>query len=294
MERQSLPTDGWIVREHCRRNAVNRQLSESYQHHRSRVMNCLIPKTVDTYLTTSKRVINIWGAGNCNDISLDQLHACYGAVHLTDLDDAALAMALQHHSPRTERPAVESHAPIDVTGVVHLLEMWRNRVTTIDSRVLAEQLLDAIHSHSLVAKLPRSHITVSLCLLSQIIDSVAVSIPQDDAHFFPILLAVRDRHLELLVEQTEVGGEVWLITDFVSSQTYPPLERMSDTDLSHAVGSLIATKNFFTGINPSTLPRRFSELPSLTNRLRGVETCPPWCWHLGAKTFAVAAIHAFV
>jgi hypothetical protein len=107
--------------------------------------------------------------------------------------------------------------------------------------------------------------------------------------FFELVSAVRSRHVRLLADLTAPGGRCALVTDIVSSLTYPPLRQTSPEALPGTLQRLIAAGNFFTGLNPAMVRRVFLEDPLCAGLLTDVTITPPWLWDLGPRVYAVFA-----
>ena len=63
------------------------------------------------------------GAGNCNDVLLDQLAQRFGTIHLVDIDGAALDRARARQSPEVRNRLV-LHPGVDLTGLLGQLDAW--------------------------------------------------------------------------------------------------------------------------------------------------------------------------
>jgi hypothetical protein len=128
--------------------------------------------------------------------------------------------------------------------------------------------------------------------LTQIIDSVVTSLDANHPRFRELLLAVRDRHLRLLVELLAPGGLAVLFTDVVSSDTCAELSTVTDAEFPALVARLVSERNFFSGVNPQLLKRWFEQDRSTGSPLAHVQLVPPWRWQVGPRTYAVCAIRA--
>ncbi len=77
-----------------------------------------------------------------------------------------------------------------------------------------------------------------------------------------------------------------LVSDFVSSATFPQLATMSPAQLAAALPQLIEQRNFFTGTNPVAIRDALQALGAAGT----VEIVGPWVWPVGARVFAVCAV----
>ncbi len=87
-------------------------------------------------------------------------------------------------------------------------------------------------------------------------------------------LALRDKHLADLVALAR--DRVVLVTDVVSSATAPSV--LGAGDLEAEMASLVAARNFFTGVNPY----RLEALLEADERLCDVRLHAPWLWRVTA------------
>jgi hypothetical protein len=131
-----------------------------------------------------------------------------------------------------------------------------------------------------------------VCLLSQMVESIGLSLGQQHPRFLQLLTAVRIRHLQTMAELLRPGGRFVLVTDFVSSDTCPALAQTSEAQLPEIARSLIADRNFFTGINPFVLQSLLSNDASLAQQLEQVQLLRPWLWSFPTRVYAVTAIQA--
>jgi hypothetical protein len=105
-----------IEQEHRRRNETTRDRWEAMASHRAQVMGLLAEARGE-----AGRSLSMLGAGNGNDIELAQLVREYERIVLVDLDKQALGRAVERLT-EDERRRVELHAPVDLTGVLPILE----------------------------------------------------------------------------------------------------------------------------------------------------------------------------
>ena len=117
----------------------------------------------------------------------------------------------------------------------------------------------------------------SVCLLTQLTESVALAIGEQHPGFPELMLAVRNRHLRLLVEMAQPGGQICLVTDVVSSASFPGLPTVPPDQLAATLSRLIHQRNFFTGANPFVIHRYFTADPAVCGLLEDVELVTPGC-----------------
>jgi len=273
-----------ILANQKKHNRQSRRSWDLYASHRKRVTDLLCRGA-----TPRPGRLIVLGAGNCNDLDLAQLAGSFSEVHLADLDRAALEFG-RTQQPELNSSQVQLHGDIDVTGVCEDLARWnpQNPPSQEQVALCARRAVSAA-----LPDLPAPFdVAASVCLLTQLTETVALAVGERHPRFVDLMLAVRNRHLRMLVELTKPGGRLCLVTDVVSSVTYPGLAAVPDAHLSGTVSRLIQDRNFFTGANPFVL-HRFLDTDSTTSHLvDNNELIPPWRWDFGPRVYAVCAICA--
>lgn len=134
-------------------------------------------------------------------------------------------------------------------------------------------------------------VVASTCILTQLIDAVYMSLPTGDPRSVELLMAVRDRHLEMILELLNPCGAGVLVTDFVVAEPgheLPPLGELLLTPSSCA--ATMRQQEFFVGADPF-------EIRDYYNRLRGpgpmvdnVRVRGPWRWEVGNRLVGVCGV----
>ena len=230
----------------------------------------------------------VLGAGNCNDLALSQLAQVFTHVDLVDIDEQAITAGITRQGIGTSH--VTAREPVDVTGVAHLMSSWIPEIPAPD-----EQVDDCI-ANAKRAVLPLNasgySVAASIGLLSQLMESITLTLGADHPRFLDLMTCVRGEHLRQLIDLATPGGNVVLITDVVSSRTVPELATADSSDLPALVGRAIAQRNFFTGVNPFVIKRMLETEPPFATRLTDVRLSNPWVWDLGPRLYAVCALTA--
>jgi hypothetical protein len=268
-----------IVRES---NRQSRDAWTQYSGHRARVTGIL------TTSPTSCSSLCILGAGNLNDLRLDQLLRLYAEVHLVDLDVAAVRAGLARQG-LAQSEAIQVHGPIDLSGILDRLP------TDHPEANAAESLRDLLAHHRCVVPGWPFDVTVSAGLLTQLLQSVIdSSLPPRDVA--PVSLALRDKHLADLVRLTRPGGTLLLVTDVVSTTTAPQLLEAAPAELEDRMAELVASRNFFTGTNPYRIVALLEEHDRFRGLVTDVRLLEPWLWRVTADrqhlTCAILARHS--
>lgn len=272
-----------IVAEQVRRNRITRGNWDAGASHRAHVMRLLIGEHAGEQ---SSRLC-ILGAGNCNDLDLAALLSAFDEVHLVDLDPESLAAGVSKQGP-LDTTRIHLHGGVDVTGVADLLALFSPQVSPTD-RKLEFCLQQAVQSPAPGLPGPFD-VVASVCLLTQLIDAVVLTLGEAHPRFLDMITAIRLRHLRLLTELLTPGGRGVLVSDIVSTDTAPQLASVPESQFADTVGRLINAHNFFTGANPAVLQSLFATDPELHVHTTAAQLNLPWPWHLGNRTYAVTAV----
>jgi hypothetical protein len=268
----------WLSQEQLRRNLAADDTWNLYGPHRERVTRWL----QRSHRSTTDRLC-LLGAGNLNDIDVVRLLAEFREIVLVDLDAAALERGLQRQGVLGD-PRIQRIAPVDVTEA--LAEFAKLRLGSVADEELTR-------CQSLLARLPDlSHlglfeVVASVGLLTQLIETVVLSIGEAHPQFWPTVSAMRAQHLRLLLNRTAPGGSAVLVTEVLSSDTCPELLSFEVSDLGVLLQREIAARNFFTGTNPAALRHFVMTDPMLGPEVSNVRLSEPWLWPFLARTYAV-------
>jgi hypothetical protein len=278
-----------IVDELKRRNASSRAAWEPSSGHRAHVTH-LLREAAGALL--APRRLCVLGAGHCNDLALGMLLDAYDEVHLVDLDADSLAAGVARQAP-TQAPLaskrLKSHGCMDVTGCLMQLAQEINPATADPARV--GEWIERIKNLPPFPQPSPFHVVVSLGMLTQIAECALLLVGgPDHPRGNDLLFALRNHHLRKLLEMTRPGGEAILITDVVSSFTFPNLPILDDADLPSALYEQVAMKNFFTGANPYALDSLVRNDPVLKPRVAAVEMLAPWRWNQGNRSLLMSGL----
>jgi hypothetical protein len=228
----------------------------------------------------------VLGAGNCNDLDLPALLGAYRAVHLVDLDGEALAAGVARQG-LAGHPAVRLHEGLDLTGVLGRLSAWSpgSAIPEGELAACAEAPLREVRP-----ALPGPfEVATSVCLLSQLLNGVVRTAGEKHPRFLEALRAVRAGHLRLLADLVAPGGTGALVTDVVSSDSFPALAAAPERLLPALLGQLVRERNFFHGVNPAVLASVFENDPAVAPQVTGLEWALPWLWDFGPRVYLVCA-----
>jgi hypothetical protein len=273
--------------------AVNRTSSAAwaaFAGHRERVMSLLhdalsCSATVQPHEPLDARpTLALLGAGNCNDVDLVDLAGRCQTVHLVDLDGEALRRARDRQPPGVAARLL-LHGGIDLSGGLDRVAGARPPGHGIDPGGLASSALARLQ-----AALPGDlDVVVSACLISQIAQSCRLVLGVEHPRLFEIAEALVSAHLRALVSLARPGGTAVLVTDVVSSETYPLEELADDEPLPRLLDRLEATDNVLTGTQPRFLRRFFTRDPIAAPLVAGPPRVhDPWLWRLSDELTLLA------
>ena len=266
-----------------KRNEENRDLLESFQSHREKVMQLIIETATQLLQDESAKMpsVALLGAGNCLDVDLNRLQERFLTVHLVDVDGDSIAMA----ASESANPAqCELHAPFDIASP--LMSLTRQDFEATNTEAMAAAL-QALSAENIANPIVEADVVVSLCLLSELVETLSGIIGENHTAFPNALKAVRIGHLRRMLNMLRPGGVAILISDVVSSVTAPELADAKESELPDLVQKLVTARNFFSGTNPATVLAELNLLTKTAGGPESVHTIDPWKWQLGERAFAV-------
>jgi hypothetical protein len=230
----------------------------------------------------------VLGAGNCNDLDLQQLLKAFSEVHLVDIDTQAVEHGLQRQEIPQNNSRIKLHGGIDLTGVWGKSERFTPQQPPSEQE--AKELLQAIRDFE-GPQLPAPFdCTASVCLLSQLIEGILLSVGEDHESFIELVQEVRRAHINVLLKLTKPGGTGFLITDFVSSDTVPELRTIPQEGFAEKLAEIIRAGNFFHGLNPFLLGELFKNDSEISPKVQRFRLLKPWPWDFGNRVYAVTGI----
>lgn len=272
----------------CDRNVQTAELGDSFLSHRKMIMQLITATVSDlvggTDATCSSIVL--LGAGNCLDVDLPQLAELFSTIHLVDLDESAVRAAIAASGVSAKQFQV--HAPVDISEPLLSLTS-RDFDASEENREHCIEVLGHLSSENAVLDIPEADVVVSLCLFTQLIDSLCHLIPEGHPAFSNSLKAIRIGHLRRMLNMLRQGGVAVFATDIVSSDTAEELRNATDADIAGIVKQLVNEKNFYSGTNPAMLLTDLNVLSRLPSGPDTVHTTDPWLWNMGDRILAAYA-----
>jgi hypothetical protein len=224
------------------------------------------------------------GAGNANDVDLEDLAAHYREIHLVDVDAEALGRASARTTAARRRQLV-LHAPVDVSGIFDKLERWA--VTPPDAPTLAGAVTTAVDEVGKTLPGPFD-VVVSCCILTQL-QLVLLNVVGDQNPRFDDLRAALNRiQVRSLAGLLAPEGVGLLVTDLTPNNLFPLDDLTPDTDLAALMGHLIGAGSIIYAAHPGLLSAEIRRDPELRQHFAVHFPVGPWIWHNGpAHTFLV-------
>jgi hypothetical protein len=265
-------------------NAASREHWDAFAPHRRRVSALLGADAAHDWPHTRLCVL---GAGNGNDLDLPALLAAHREVHLVDLDPVALAGGAARQAVAGYQ-ALRLHGGVDLTGMLDAIAAWTPH-TSIGPADLAA--LGEWPAGRVGPTLPGPFdVVASTCLLSQLIGTAFKALGPGHPSFGAVLRAVRAGHLRLLARLAGPGGVAVLITDVVSTDTFPALASVPESALPGLLPKLRLEGNYIHGVHPADLLSALRTDPVLSAEVRALEPAEPWRWRLHERGYLVWAL----
>ncbi len=270
-----------LFEEEFRFNQASRPSWESGANHRDKIRGYLTGLAGDR-----EGRLCVLGAGNCNDLDLQQLLQVYSEVHLVDVDQSALDYAVETQAV-SDDPRVFRYVR-DITGAGQKLAGFEATSTSS-----ATDLSELIQQFAQPADLDLPgpfEVVCSTCVLIQLILQAVNAVGDTHPQFEQLLVAIRSQHFQTVVELINDSGAGLVVSDFVSSESAADLKDVPDFQFTQYLSQLLSSRNFFHGVHPGLLYSQLKGNAPLAALVQNVEMLPPWRWDLGARQYAVAAI----
>ncbi|MEP7049060.1 MAG: hypothetical protein ABJB12_01855 [Pseudomonadota bacterium] len=271
-------------RAHAHANELNRGLADSwagYAEHRQQVTALIggLPRGAE---------LCVLGAGNCNDLDLEQISAWFSQIHLADLDGEALERARERQSPAV-RAKLRLHAELDLSGLIEHVDGWGeqfpDRAELGRSAVLAAQ--------SIVRSLGQSFpAVVSTCVLSELVAPFERSWITSRGNWGELLNALNAIHLATLAGATRPGGQGLLLFDTATSKDTPALGAQHGKTSERLAGFIDAALHegsLHLKHSPERLLAQLSS-PGLKPMVSDATVGAPWLWRVGPDTRLVFSL----
>ena len=251
-----------------RGNRDVRDLWECYRGHRQRVTAALLALARGGEGAGGR--LCLLGAGNANDLDLEQLAARFDEIHLVDIDPGALSRATGRQTPAV-RAKLRSHAPVDLSGLYHQLD--RNK------QLASADALVAAGTAEVLRQLPAElDVVASCCVLSQMSWALENLAETAEAPLAVLEQALLRIHLRTLLGLIRPTGTALLVADLVASDTYPLDELAADEDLSALTQKLAGERVAYAVCNPELVRLVIRRDAELASACQPPQLGQPWLW----------------
>ena len=229
---------------------------------------------------TADATLCVLGAGNCFDLDLDALAGRYRAVHLVDLDAAALARAFARQQPAAKERIV-LHAPLDLSGLLDRIDRWaRFQVTPEElmshADITAQQLREGLGGPF--------DVVLSACMLSQMQLSVLNVLGDRHRLFEAVRWTLNLTHFRTLAALTRPLGRALFATDASSGLLHPLDAILPDTDCVALLGELSQRGRVFDFADPTRIAPLLRDDPVLRGAFPPFAVSDAWLWSNGPET----------
>lgn len=271
-----------------RSNANALRLHEDFANHRRHLTELLLARAPVTPAPAgSGPRLCVLGAGNCGDLDLEHLASRYRSIHLVDVDEEAVSRAVARQTVST-RATLRAQAPVELSGLLGLLDRWREMRVTPDE-VLAHP---GLASTRIARRLGGPFdVVLSACVLSQMHLSVRNILSERHPLFQAASYTLTLTHLRTLARLVEPGG-VGLLASDVATDEMAPLHRAAPcTNFRALLAEQVASGAVFHAVHPEIIQGVAKDDPSLARELGPTRLADAWAWHNGPRrTFLVYAL----
>jgi hypothetical protein len=201
-----------------------------FTNHRQRIAEILC-----TLTDTQNHRLAVLGAGACTDLDLSRLTTAYKSITLIDIDGEALdCMPLLQKDVNLE--TIHTCGGVDLTGLYTIFEQWRMHPP--DESAISDAMFVAANHRLPELDNGGFHVVLSDCVLSQIIEQTTLAMGESHPQLLRMIRQIRRRHLDLMLDLTNPGGHVVVVTDIVSSVVIPmPLNQVAKETCTCAIAS---------------------------------------------------------
>lgn len=247
---------------HINQNKSTQALWNTFHGHREKIQELLQP-----FFGSDKTAVFL-GSGNANDLNLPLLCEHFSQLHLVDVDKAALLKSVERQKPAHKKVSLHQ---LELSGFLSSVQVKQKRLFELST---------------LKHQIPESDLVVSLCIFSQIIQSLDLICSEKENSSLVLLKKARDFHFALMFSLLKSKGQGLFICDVHSSDTLPELKLCDPTKLHSLVKDALSKQNFFHGTHPLHCLKAIQDHPQCAH----AELLLPWVWELENRSFAVYAI----
>lgn len=130
-------------------------------------------------------------------------------------------------------------------------------------------------------------------LLTQILHSSRLALGASHPDLPALAGALVEAHLRALAALLAPGGVALLVTDVVSSETYPLADRVAAGSPLGVLEDLIETGKLFSGTDPERLLTLLGEHPAIAPLAESPGLHEPWLWRMSDELMLLVCALSF-
>lgn len=269
-----------------RSNANALRLHDDFANHRRHLTELLLGRAPAAPAGSGPRLC-VLGAGNCGDLDLERLASRYRSIHLVDVDEEAVSRAVARQTVST-RAALLAHAPIELSGLLGLLDRWRELRVTPDEMLAHPGLVSTSIARPLGGPFD---VVLSACVLSQMHLSVRNILSETHPLFHAASYTLTLTHLRTVARLVEPGGIGLLVSDIATEEMAPLQRAHPGTNFRALLTEQLASGAVFHAVHPDIIGGVAADDPTLARELGPARIADAWAWHNGPRrTFLVYAL----
>lgn len=211
----------------------------AYRNHRKKVTDMV----TGALRSTPMRRLCVLGAGNLNDLTLNNVFQRFDAIHLVDLDFQAVQKGVLRQLPGGAFPTrVNVHAPIDISGILQCVaelgdggHVSKQKVKKCQSDLASNWLVRPDGRPRLLEQFPAAlaltqaapfDVVASAGMLSRLVHHTRIDL---NPAWLPIRLLV-ESHLDLMLSLVAPSGKCVVIVDVAQTDNEEGLEMQLEID----------------------------------------------------------------
>jgi hypothetical protein len=225
----------------------------------------------------------VLGAGNCDDLDLPWLVHLFGEVHLTDLDESALARGVRRVDAGVARRLV-IHGGIDLSGLLASVESWGDHFPDRDGW----QALEAEGLTEIRRGFRRDFdVVLSDCIVSQLCVSFYRLLVARPSEWRDLMESVARIHVGTMITLLRPGGTGVLIGDFPARDPGPGHGPVRSPSWDALAPALASVRDGVSLLRKPDFLMRLLATPPFAALIEPPRRTEPWSWtQAGSESIA--------
>ncbi len=271
---------GKSVRDQCRHlNRMTAGLYDIYAPLRQRVTalaTAAVRPLGERETVEPAGTLAVVGAGNCNDVELARLSESFARVDLIDLDADALQHGLKREFGDSPPANLRTLGGVDLTG---LGKRPRNAPPVQEKSLKFVTRLEKHRCEEFEAAAYDR--VLSSSMIGAGISNLTTVMSAKHKLFLKSAQAIRDAHVQQLVDMLKPGGFGAMVLELISSDAIPDLTKWTAKQLLPAFDQIVRQGPTFPGAHPEQLGRALVE----TKQIAALNGLSPWRFTLGQRVY---------